>query len=163
MNASGRMSPLASVAEIDGVVQRVAAAREVLGDDRDVAVDFHGRFTLANARRVAPLLEPYRPFFLEEPVVPENSHLIGEVVRSHHHPGRRPGSGSTRRQEFLPVLQAGIAVAQPDLSHAGGITEVRKIAALAEMYDVPARPALPARARSPSPRACRSASRRRTT
>jgi hypothetical protein len=82
MNASGPMSPTASVAELDGVVQRVAAAREVLGDDRDVAVDFHGRFTLANARRVAPLLEPYRPLFLEEPVVPENSHLIGEFVRS---------------------------------------------------------------------------------
>ena len=58
MNASGRMHPIGSVAEIDGVVDRVAAAREVLGPHRDVAVDFHGRFTLANARRVAPLLEP---------------------------------------------------------------------------------------------------------
>ena len=48
------------------------------------------------------------------------------------------------RQEFLPVLQAGIAVAQPDLSHAGGITEVRKIASLAEIYDVQLAPALPA-------------------
>ncbi|MET7331134.1 galactonate dehydratase [Nonomuraea sp. NPDC005650] len=142
MNASGRMSPVASVAELNGVVARVAAAREVLGDDRDVAVDFHGRFTLANARRVAPLLEPYRPLFLEEPVVPENSHLIGEFVRSTTVPVST-GERLYSRQEFLPVLQAGIAVAQPDLSHAGGITEVRKIAALAEVYDVQLAPHCP--------------------
>ena len=142
MNASGRMSPLATVAEIDGVVQRVAAAREVLGHHGDVAVDFHGRFTLANAKRVAPLLEPYRPFFLEEPVVPENSHLLGEFVRSTTTPVST-GERLYNRQEFLPVLQAGIAVAQPDLSHAGGITEVRKIAALAEVFDVQLAPHCP--------------------
>ncbi|MCW3813932.1 galactonate dehydratase [Micromonospora sp. DR5-3] len=142
MNASGKMSPVASVAELDGVVARVAAAREVLGDDRDVAIDFHGRFTLASARRVAPLLEPYRPFFLEEPVVPENSHLIGDFVRSTTTPVST-GERLYSRQEFLPVFQAGIAVAQPDLSHAGGITEVRKIAALAEVYDVQLAPHCP--------------------
>ncbi|MEQ4304072.1 galactonate dehydratase [Plantactinospora sp. B6F1] len=142
MNASGRMSPVASVAELDGVVRRVAAAREVLGEHRDVAVDFHGRFTLANARRVAPLLEPFRPFFLEEPVVPENSHLLGEFVRSTSTPVST-GERLYSRQEFLPALQAGIAVAQPDLSHAGGITEVRKIAALAEVYDVQLAPHCP--------------------
>ncbi|WP_433519230.1 galactonate dehydratase [Nonomuraea sp. CA-143628] len=142
MNASGKMSPVASVAELNGVVARVAAAREVLGDDRDVAVDLHGRFTLANARRLAPLLEPYRPLFLEEPVVPENSHLIGEFVRSTTIPVST-GERLYSRQEFLPALQAGIAVAQPDLSHAGGITEVRKIATLAEMYDVQLAPHCP--------------------
>ncbi|MBM0205389.1 galactonate dehydratase [Micromonospora sp. NPDC051227] len=142
MNASGPMGALASVADLDAVVQRVAVAREVLGDDRDVAVDFHGRFTVANVRRVAPLLEPYRPFFLEEPVVPENSHLIGEVVRSTTTP-ISTGERLYSRQEFLPVLQAGIAVAQPDLAHAGGITEVRKIATLAELYDVQLAPHCP--------------------
>src|SRR5665647_2461166 len=55
MNASGVMGRLGTVAEIDGVLDRVAAAREVLGPNRDVAVDFHGRLTLANARRIAPL------------------------------------------------------------------------------------------------------------
>jgi galactonate dehydratase len=113
MNASGKMSPLASVAELNGVVARVA-----------------------------PLLEPYRPLFLEEPVVPENSHLIGEFVRSTTIPVST-GERLYSRQEFLPVFQAGIAVAQPDLSHAGGITEVRKIAALAEVYDVQLAPHCP--------------------
>ncbi len=142
MNASGRMRPLASVAELDGVVARVAAAREVLGDTRDVAVDLHGRFTVATARRLAPLLEPFHPMFLEEPVTPENSHLIGSVVAATTLP-ISTGERLYSRQEFLPVLQAGIAVAQPDLSHAGGITEVRKIAALAETFDVQIAPHSP--------------------
>ncbi|WP_225755432.1 galactonate dehydratase [Actinotalea sp. Marseille-Q4924] len=142
MNASGRMAPVATVAEIDGVVARVAAAREVLGHHGDVAVDFHGRFTLANARRVAPLLEPFRPFFLEEPVLPESSHLMAQFTASTSTPVAT-GERLYSRQEFLPVLQAGIAVAQPDLSHAGGITETRKIAALAEVYDVQIAPHCP--------------------
>ncbi|MGO4383584.1 galactonate dehydratase [Specibacter sp. RAF43] len=142
MNASGRMSPLGTVAEIDGVIRRVAAAREVLGEHRDVAVDFHGRFSLANARRVAPLLEPYRPFFLEEPVVPENTHLLRDFTTSTTIPVAT-GERLYSRAEFLPALQAGIAVAQPDLSHAGGITEVRKIASLAEVYGVQLAPHCP--------------------
>ena len=112
------------------------------GEHRDVAVDFHGRFSLANARRVAPLLEPYRPFFLEEPVVPENTHLLREFTSSTTTPVST-GERLYSRQEFLPALQAGIAVAQPDLSHAGGITEVRKIASLAEIYEVQLAPHCP--------------------
>ena len=142
MNASGAMGALGTVAEIDGVLERVAAAREVLGPNRDVAVDFHGRFTLANARRIAPLLEPLRPFFIEEPVVPENSHLIGQLAQSTSIP-IATGERLYSRQDFLPVLTAGIAVAQPDLSHAGGISEVRRIAAMAEVYDVQLAPHCP--------------------
>jgi galactonate dehydratase len=142
MNASGVIGRNATVRELDAVVQRVAAAREVLGPDRDVAVDLHGRSTLATARRLAALLEPLHPFFLEEPVVPENSHLLGELVRSTTIPVAT-GERLYSRQEFLPVLQAGIAVAQPDLSHAGGISEVRRIAALAEVYDVQLAPHCP--------------------
>ncbi len=142
MNASGRMTGNGSVGELDAVVKRVAAAREVLGPHRDVAVDFHGRFTVATARRVAPLLEQFHPFFLEEPVVPENSHLIGDVVRATTIP-IATGERLYNRQEFLPVLKAGIAIAQPDLSHAGGISEVRRIAALAEVFDVQLAPHCP--------------------
>ncbi|TQL47250.1 galactonate dehydratase [Homoserinimonas aerilata] len=142
MNASGRMSRNGSVAELDAVVKRVAAARDVLGPDRDVAVDFHGRFTIATARRIAPLLEPFHPFFLEEPVVPENSHMIGALVDATTTPVAT-GERLYSRQEFLPVLAAGIAIAQPDLSHAGGISEVRRIASLAEAYDVQLAPHCP--------------------
>jgi galactonate dehydratase len=142
MNASGRMKPLGTPASLQGVYDRVAAAREVLGADRDVAVDLHGRFTLATARRLARLLEPLSPFFLEEPGAPENSHLIGQVVASTVTPVST-GERLYTRQEFLPVLQAGIAVAQPDLSHAGGISEVRRIASLCETFDVALAPHCP--------------------
>ena len=142
MNASGRMKPLGTPASLQGVFDRVAAARGVLGEDRDVAVDLHGRFTLATARRLARLLEPLSPFFLEEPVAPENSHLIGQVVASTVTPVST-GERLYTRQEFLPVLQAGIAVAQPDLSHAGGISEVRRIASLCETFDVALAPHCP--------------------
>lgn len=142
MNASGRMSRNGSAGELDSVVGRVAAAREVLGPERDVAVDLHGRFTLATARRLAPLLEEFHPFFIEEPVAPENSHLIGEFARSTTIPVAT-GERLYNRQEFLPVLQAGIAIAQPDLSHAGGISEVRRIASLAEVFDVQLAPHCP--------------------
>jgi galactonate dehydratase len=133
MNASGRMNPLATSGEIDGVLARVAAAREELGPDREVAVDFHGRVSLPSAVRLAAELVPLRPMFIEEPVVPENSHRIGLVVAATSIPVAT-GERLYTRQEFVGVLEAGVTIVQPDLSHAGGITEVRKIAALAETY-----------------------------
>ncbi len=142
MNASGPMGALASVAQIDAVLKRVATARDVLGPTRDVAVDFHGRLALADARRIAPLLEPLHPFFIEEPVVPENSHLIGALAQSTSIP-IATGERLFSRQEFMPLFRAGISVAQPDVSHAGGISEVRRIAAMAEMYDVQLAPHCP--------------------
>lgn len=142
MNASGRMGRLGSAAELDGVVARVAAAREVLGPTRDVAIDLHGRFTLATARRVAGLVEPLHPFFIEEPIVPENSHLLREMVTSTPVP-IATGERLYTRQEFLGAFTAGIAVAQPDLSHAHGISEVRRIATMAEAFDVMLAPHCP--------------------
>lgn len=142
MNASGRISRLATSREIDGVLERVAAARAVLGDDRDVAVDFHGRITAPTARRLAHELEPLRPMFIEEPVVPENSHLLAEIVHSTSIP-IATGERLYTRQEFAPVLAAGVGIVQPDLSHAGGISEVRRIAALAEAHDALVAPHCP--------------------
>lgn len=134
MNASGRMNPIGSVAEIEGIVRRVEAARTVLGPDRDVAVDFHGRLTIANARRVLPLLEAFHPLFIEEPVLPEFTDRIGEIVHATSTP-IATGERLYTRHQFLPALRAGVAVVQPDLSHAGGISEVRRIASLAETFD----------------------------
>ncbi|GAA2435135.1 galactonate dehydratase [Actinomadura vinacea] len=133
INASGRLAPLPTVREIDAIVGRVASVREAIGDGHDVAVDFHGRVGVPAARRLVPLLEPYRPLFVEEPVLPEHTHRLGDVVAATTTPiacGERLFS----RAEFLPALQAGIGIVQPDLSHAGGISEVRRIASLAEVY-----------------------------
>jgi galactonate dehydratase len=134
MNASGRIGRLPTRAEVGGVVDRLAAVREVIGDSRDVAVDFHGRFTVAAARRVLPELAPLHPLFVEEPVLPEHTDRLADVVAVSPVPiacGERLYS----RTDFLPALRAGIAVVQPDVSHAGGISEVRRIAALAEAHD----------------------------
>ncbi|MCP9955295.1 galactonate dehydratase [Actinomadura madurae] len=133
INASGRIGALPPPAQIDAVVRRAAAVRGAIGDGADFAVDFHGRITVPAARRLIPLLEPYRPLFVEEPVLPEHTHRLGDVVASTTTPiacGERLFS----RADFLPALQAGVAVVQPDLSHAGGISEVRRIASLAEVY-----------------------------
>ncbi|MGP4020632.1 galactonate dehydratase [Saccharopolyspora sp. 5N708] len=134
MNASGRIGRMPDRAEVNDVVARLAAVREVLGDSRDVAVDFHGRLGTAAARRIIPELAPLHPLFVEEPVLPEYTHRLGDVVSASTVPvacGERLYS----RTDFLPALRAGIAVVQPDLSHAGGISEVRRIASLAETFD----------------------------
>ncbi|WP_410810082.1 galactonate dehydratase [Micromonospora sp. 067-2] len=133
MNASGRLSAIPTSAEVDAVIGRVAAAREVLGADRDIALDFHGRAGLAAVRRILPELAPLRPFFVEEPVLPDQAHHLRDIVASTPIPVAT-GERLYGRSEFLGPLQAGVAVVQPDLSHAGGISEVRRIAALAETY-----------------------------
>ncbi|CCH15705.1 galactonate dehydratase [Micromonospora lupini] len=133
MNACGRLSAIPTSAEVDAIVNRVAAAREVLGPDRDIALDFHGRAGLAAVRRILPELTPLRPFFVEEPVLPDQAHHLRDIVAGTPIPVAT-GERLYARSEFLTPLQAGVAVVQPDLSHAGGISEVRRIAALAETY-----------------------------
>ncbi|MET7948342.1 galactonate dehydratase [Micromonospora sp. NPDC005324] len=133
MNACGRLSPIPTSAEVDAVIGRVAAAREVLGPDRDIAVDFHGRAGMAAVRRILPELAALRPFFVEEPVLPDQAHHLRDIVAGTPIPVAT-GERLYGRSEFLGPLQAGVAVVQPDLSHAGGISEVRRIAALAETY-----------------------------
>jgi galactonate dehydratase len=136
LNASGRLSPLDTTAAIDRTLALAAAAREAMGPDGDFALDFHGRFTTPMSRRIVAELEPLRPLFIEEPVLPEHSiHRLRDVVSATTIPVAT-GERLYGRSDFLPVLQTGIAVAQPDVSHAGGISEVRRIAALAETFDV---------------------------
>jgi galactonate dehydratase len=107
-----------------------------------LALDFHGRFSGAMSRRVLPLLEPLLPMFVEEPVLPEFSQDLGAVVRSTSIP-IATGERLYSRWDFRSVLSDGIAVAQPDISHAGGISETRRIAAMAEAYDVVVAPHCP--------------------
>ncbi|MGH3728702.1 MAG: galactonate dehydratase [Micromonosporaceae bacterium] len=133
MNASGRLSPIPTMAEVDGVVRRLTAAREALGPDRDVAIDLHGRASLPAARLIIDAVAGLRPLLIEEPLVPEQDHRLAELVAGSVVP-IATGERRYSRAEFLPVLQAGVTVVQPDLSHAGGISEVRRIAALAETY-----------------------------
>ncbi len=142
MNGSGPLRPIDTPTAAHGLVARVAAVRDVLGTDRDIAIDFHGRLSLAMARRTLPLLEQYSPLFVEEPVVPEASELIGQLTAGTCIPIAL-GERLYNRWDFRRVLGTGVAVIQPDLSHAGGISEVRKIATMAEAFDVALAPHCP--------------------
>jgi galactonate dehydratase len=142
MNGCGRLGSVASQADVDAMVRRVAIARDVLGPDRDLAIDFHGRVSRANARRLLPELEQFHPMFVEEPLVPEDRAGLRDVVTSTSIP-IATGERLYSRWDFQPALESGIAVAQPDLSHAGGISEVRRIAALAELHGASLAPHCP--------------------
>jgi galactonate dehydratase len=142
MNASGRLPHIASAADVGGVVDRVTTAREILGPDRDVAVDFHGRVSAATARRLLPLLAELHPLFVEEPLLPEHQHLLPALVNASSVP-IATGERLYSRSDFLPALEAGVAVVQPDISHAGGISEVRRIASLAEVWNAALAPHCP--------------------
>lgn len=140
MNFGGRTAPLPTRGDVDSALHRLAAARDALGPDRDLAVDFHGRVSVAGAARVLPRLAEFDLLFVEEPVLPEH---LGQLSRLVSPIPLATGERLYHRAEFLPVLQAGISVAQPDLSHAGGISEVRRIAALAEIFDAGLAPHCP--------------------
>ncbi|MFF3441442.1 galactonate dehydratase [Streptosporangium sp. NPDC002721] len=142
MNGSPELTPIDTPSRTREVVERVAAVREAIGEDNDVVVDFHGRMSTAMARRLLPLLEPLMPLFVEEAVLPEHSGNLAELARGTAIP-LATGERLYSRWDFRDVLPAGIAVAQPDVSHAGGISEVRRIAAMAEAYDVAMAPHCP--------------------
>ncbi|TYB64776.1 galactonate dehydratase [Nonomuraea sp. PA05] len=142
MNGSGELTAIDTPARTMEVVQRVAAVREVIGEHHDLVVDLHGRASTAMARRLLPLLEPYLPLFVEEAVLPEHSRNLAALAASTSIP-LATGERLYSRWDFRDVIGHGIAVAQPDVSHAGGISEVRRIAAMAETYDVTMAPHCP--------------------
>ncbi|MFM8350453.1 MAG: galactonate dehydratase, partial [Actinomycetales bacterium] len=128
---------------VDGIgvlesAERVMSiAREAAGPAMDIMVDFHGRTTAAMGLRLAKVLEPFTPLFIEEVVGPElPATEMAKVARATSIPVAA-GERLYHREQFLPLLQAGaIAVAQPDLCHAGGITETTRIAALCGTFGV---------------------------
>ncbi len=140
MNASEDMGWLDSPKVIDGVVDRVASV-QALG--LDVGIDFHGRVHKPMAKQLAHALEPLRPLFIEEPLLSEHPEAIAQLSKLTTTPialGERLYS----RWDFKPFFEAAsVDIIQPDLSHAGGISEVRRIAAMAEAYDVSVAPHCP--------------------
>ncbi len=143
MNGSGRMEWIAVPSAMDECVARVAAVREAVGPDFGIGVDFHGRIHKAVARVLVRELEVFKPLFIEEPVLPENSDALRQI-RNHTTIPIATGERMFSRWDFKPLLEEGtVDILQPDLSHAGGISEVRRIAAMAECYDVALAPHCP--------------------
>ncbi|KJL31058.1 galactonate dehydratase [Microbacterium oxydans] len=124
------------------LVDELEELRATIGDEVDIAVDLHGRFSIPQSRRFLARTEHVGLAFVEEPLRPEHSAHIGELVRSTSTP-IATGERLYSRTEFDPVLRAGIAFAQPDLAHAGGISEVVRIGALAEVFDAQLAPHCP--------------------
>lgn len=131
-----KTAPLDNFAQLRHAEELMHTARDAAGPDVDIMVDFHGRTSAAMAIEYAAVLEPFRPYFLEEVVQPEFVAGMARVARSTRVP-LASGERLVTAQEFLPLLQAeAIAVAQPDVCHAGGITGIRKIAALCDTFGV---------------------------
>ena len=113
---------------------RLRAVREAVGDDIDILLDFHGRVTPQMAIQYGKAFEPYHPFFIEEPVQAENPAAMAQVTHALTTP-IATGERLFTRWGFREILETGAAsLLQPDCCHAGGISEVRKIGAMAEVY-----------------------------
>jgi galactonate dehydratase len=129
-------APLGDAARIRHAGELMATARKVAGPDVDIMIDFHGRTTAAMAIQYAEVLAPYNPLFLEEIVQPDQHEAL-KRARAKITVPLATGERLLHRTEFLPLLEDGlIDVAQPDVCHAGGVTELRKISALCDTYGV---------------------------
>ncbi len=136
MTGSEALGSIDGHAKIDRVVAKVAAVRDAVGPHVGIGIDFHGRVARPMVKAVIRELEAFKPMFIEEPVLSEHADALRDIAAWTSTPialGERLFS----RWDFKPILQQGyVDIIQPDASHAGGITETRKIAAMAEAYDV---------------------------
>lgn len=136
MNATQELQYIDCFSKVDAVLANVAECRRVMGPHRGIAVDFHGRVHRPMAKVLLKELEPYKLMFVEEPVLSEHYEALKSLTSCCSTPialGERLYS----RWDFKHILNAGLAdIIQPDVSHAGGISETRKIASMAEAYDV---------------------------
>lgn len=143
MNATEELNYIDSYQKIDAVLERVATIREACGPYFGIAVDFHGRVHKPMAKILAKKLEEFSPMFLEEPVLCDVMEDFVEIARATQIP-LATGERLFSRWDFKRLLELHcIDIVQPDLSHAGGVTEVKKIAGMAEAYDVALAPHCP--------------------
>lgn len=142
MNGTEELHYIDSYKKVDRAAARVAAIRDQVGPDFGIAVDFHGRVHKGMARILFKELEPFRLMFIEEPVLSENIEALAEMDTF----GIPIALGERlfSRWDYKKVFESNkVDIIQPDLSHAGGISEVKKIAALAEAYDTAVAPHSP--------------------
>ena len=143
MNATEELQFIDTYAKIDQVLERVASIRDACGKHFGIAIDFHGRVHKPMAKVLAKKLEEFDPMFLEEPVLCENMEYFPEIAACCNIP-IATGERLFTRWDFKRLFQTGgVDIIQPDLSHAGGLTEVKKIAAMAEAYDIALAPHCP--------------------
>ena len=143
MNATEELQYIDSHDKIDAVLHRVAMVRDAGGNGFGIGIDFHGRVHKPMAKVLAKELEPFHPMFIEEPVLPENNEDLRDIAQHTNIP-IATGERMFSRWQFKNILKDGyVDIIQPDLSHAGGITECKKIISMAEAFDVAAAPHCP--------------------
>jgi galactonate dehydratase len=143
MNGTGPMEWIDTPRQIELAASRLAAVREAVGNEVQIGIDFHGRVHKGMAKQLFKALEPFNPMFIEEPVLPENNEVLLELSRLSHIP-IATGERMFTRWAFKNILKSGsVDILQPDVSHTGGIWELRKIAAMAEAFDVAVAPHCP--------------------
>ena len=136
MNGTEELQIVDTHDKVDAVLERVQAIRDALGPNFGIGVDFHGRVHRPMAKVLAKALEPFKLMFIEEPVLSEHAEALKEIA-NHCSTPIALGERLFSRWDFKRVLHEGyVDIIQPDPSHSGGITETRKIAAMAEAYDV---------------------------
>lgn len=140
MNATEDIGWLDSPSTLTSCITRLQAVKAV---GLDAGIDFHGRLHKPMAKQLAALLEPHQPLFIEEPLLSEHPDAIKALYQLTSIPialGERLYS----RWDVRPFLESGaVDIVQPDISHCGGISEMRRIAAMAETYDVALAPHCP--------------------
>ena len=131
---TGPAPRLPTRAYVDAEVERFYRLREAIGASCEFAIDFHGRATPALSMTLARELEAAHPLFIEEPCLPENVEAMRDIKASTTIP-IATGERLFTRWGFRPAIEARIAdVYQPDVCHAGGISELTKIAAMADAH-----------------------------
>lgn len=143
MNATEELQMIDTYDKIDAVLERVAAIREACGKYFGIAVDFHGRVHKPMAKVLAKKLEEFDLMFIEEPVLCEHMEDFKDIASACNIP-IATGERLFTKYDFKRLFAAGgVDIIQPDLSHAGGITECKKIASMAEAHDVALAPHCP--------------------
>jgi galactonate dehydratase len=140
MNATADLDWIGTPRLFDDVIRRVEAAQ---AEGLDVGLDFHGRVHRPMAKQLAKVLEPLGLLFIEEPLLSENHEGLAQIANLVSTPIAL-GERLFTRWDFKPFFELGaVDIIQPDLSHSGGISETRRIAAMAEAYDVAVAPHCP--------------------
>lgn len=143
MNATSETDYLNFPRAVDGVVQRMGMVRDAVGQELDVALDFHGRVHRTLLPTLMRELAPFRPMWIEEPVAPGHEDVLRQGFMRESGIPIATGERLTSRWDFKRLLEeGGVDIIQPDVSLTG-IFEFRKIAAMAEAYDVPVAPHCP--------------------
>ena len=136
MNATAELHYVDTHDKVEQVLENVQSVRDAVGPSVGVGLDFHGRVHKPMAKVLMRELAPFKLMFIEEPVLSDHLEAIPELARIAPAP-LALGERLYSRYDYKRVFQVGgVDIIQPDPSHAGGITETRKIAAMAEAYDV---------------------------